>query len=209
LDFSDRNLASTLSIFGPGSIAPSAILYDAWESYNNRSPKADESIRSIKTELAKAVDECIEAAGQEWESHWQRRLLNVRLIFSESLRQFSPANAGSKVWSRILRFLQPYRFREHGSNIESFECCEVLRNRHTTYLFAVRCHTSLTLIALINHQIQLRFPFALDKSIDFTQSTPPGTTYILAPKSKTRHRPQTLGMCQNCPHKTFGNRSRR
>lgn len=144
LDFSDRNIASTLSIFGPGSIAPSAILYDAWESYNNRSPKADESIRSIKTELAKAVDECIEAAGQEWEPHWQRRLLNVRLIISELLHQFSPAIVGSKVWSRILRFLQPYRFREHGPSIESFECCEVLRDRHTTYLFAVRCHSPLT-----------------------------------------------------------------
>jgi len=84
LDSYDENLASTLSVFGPGSIAPSAILYDAWESYNNRSPKADESIRSIKTELAKAVDECIEAAGQEWESYWQRRLLSVRSIFLQA-----------------------------------------------------------------------------------------------------------------------------
>ena len=209
LDFSDRNIASTLSIFGPGSIAPSAILYDAWESYNNRSPKADESIRSIKTELAKAVDECIEAAGQEWEPHWQRRLLNVCLIFPELLHQFSPANAGSKVWSRILRFLQPYRFREYGSSIESFECCEVLRDRHTTYLFAVRCHSPLTWVVLIHLQIQLRLSFTLDNSIDVTQSTPPGTTYILVSKFKTGHRTQTLGMCQNCSHKTFGNRWRR
>lgn len=70
-------IASTLSIFRPGSTSSSAILYDAWESFTNRSPKADESIRSIKPELAKAVDQCIEAAGQEWEPYWQRRLLNV------------------------------------------------------------------------------------------------------------------------------------
>ena len=46
-----------------------------------KSPKADESIRSIRPELAKAVDECIDAAGEEWEPHWQRRLLNVRDFF--------------------------------------------------------------------------------------------------------------------------------
>jgi len=70
--------ASTLSIFKPGSTSPSATLYDAWENFSKRSPKADESIRSIRPDLAAAVDECIDAAGQEWEPKWQRRLLNVR-----------------------------------------------------------------------------------------------------------------------------------
>lgn len=69
--------ASSVSVFRPGSTSPSAILFDAWESFDRRSPKADESIRSIRTELAAAVDECIQAAGMEWESTWQRRLLNV------------------------------------------------------------------------------------------------------------------------------------
>ena len=69
--------ASTLSVFRPGSTFPSAILYDAWESFNQRSPKADDSIRSIRPDLAKAVDDCIDAAGQEWEPYWQRQLLNV------------------------------------------------------------------------------------------------------------------------------------
>lgn len=69
-----------MSIFRPGSTSPSAILYDAWESFTQRLPKADESIRSIRPELAGAVDECIEAAGQEWEPYWQRRLLNVGLL---------------------------------------------------------------------------------------------------------------------------------
>lgn len=73
------SLVSTTSIFRPGSTSPSAILFDAWESFTGRSPKADENIRSIRPELAKAVDECIDAAGQEWEPHWQRRLLNVCL----------------------------------------------------------------------------------------------------------------------------------
>jgi hypothetical protein len=73
--------ASTLSVFKPGSTSPSAILFDAWQNFVDKSPKADESIRSIRPELAKAVDECIDAAGQEWEPSWQRRLLNVWFIF--------------------------------------------------------------------------------------------------------------------------------
>lgn len=52
-------------------------MYDAWENFSRKSPKADESIRGIRPELAAAVDECIDAAGQEWEPYWQRRLLNV------------------------------------------------------------------------------------------------------------------------------------
>lgn len=83
--FSLRDSASTLSIFRPGSTSPSAILYDAWESFTQRLPKADESIRSIRPELAAAVDECIDAAGQEWEPFWQRRLLNVKFPIRSNL----------------------------------------------------------------------------------------------------------------------------
>lgn len=75
--FSDAVPASSVSVFRPGSTSPSAILFDAWESFNNRSPKADENIRSIKLDLAAAVDEVIDAAGQEWEPEWQRKLLSV------------------------------------------------------------------------------------------------------------------------------------
>lgn len=69
--------ASSVSVFRPGSTSPSAILYDAWENFSRKSPKADESIRSVRPELATAVNECIDAAGREWEPNWQRRLLNV------------------------------------------------------------------------------------------------------------------------------------
>lgn len=69
-----------MSVFRPGSTSPSAILFDAWENFSRRSPKADESIRSIRPELAAAVDECIDAAAREWEPYWQRRLLNVSLF---------------------------------------------------------------------------------------------------------------------------------
>jgi len=68
-----------MSVFRPGSTSPAAILFDAWESFTQRSSKADESIRSIRPDLAAAVNECIDAAGCEWEPYWQRRLLSVRL----------------------------------------------------------------------------------------------------------------------------------
>ena len=68
---------STLAVFSPGSTHPAAILYDALDHFERKSPKADESIRSIRPELANAVDTCIEAAGRELEVMWQRRLLKV------------------------------------------------------------------------------------------------------------------------------------
>ncbi|KAF9445538.1 vacuolar protein sorting-associated protein 16 [Macrolepiota fuliginosa MF-IS2] len=104
--------ASTLSIFRPGSTSPSAILYDAWESFNNRSPKADESIRSIKPELAKAVDECIEAAGQEWEPYWQRRLLNAAKFGRGYLDFHNPVDFVNM--GQTLKVLNAVRFYEIG-----------------------------------------------------------------------------------------------
>ena len=68
---------SSLAVFSPGSSHPASVLYDALEHFDQKSPKADESIRSIRPDLANAVDTCIEAAGHEIESHWQKRLLKV------------------------------------------------------------------------------------------------------------------------------------
>lgn len=67
----------TLAVFSPGSTHPAAILYDALDHFDRKSPKADESIRSIRPELANAVDTCIQAAGRETEVTWQRKLLKV------------------------------------------------------------------------------------------------------------------------------------
>ena len=130
------------------------------------------------------------------------------LYFFKLIHISSLAGAGSKIWARLLRFSQPYRFREYGSNLESFEYHEVSCNWHTAYLFAVRCYSPLVRIILTQYQIQLCFPFTLDNSIDFTPSTSPGITYILIPQLEAWRRPQTLGMRQSFPHKTFSNRWR-
>lgn len=77
---SDRTDTS-LAVFQPGSEHPAAVLYDALDHFEHKSPKADEAIRSIRPDLARAVDTCIEAAGREWEVNWQRRLLKARISF--------------------------------------------------------------------------------------------------------------------------------
>ncbi|KAF5390852.1 hypothetical protein D9757_004539 [Collybiopsis confluens] len=103
---------STLSIFRPGSTSPAAILYDAWESFSQRSPKADESIRSIRPELAAAVDGCIDAAGQEWEPFWQRRLLSAAKFGQGFLDLYNPTDFINM--GQTLKVLNAVRFYEIG-----------------------------------------------------------------------------------------------
>ena len=71
---------SSQDVFRPGSASPSAILFEAAELFEKKSPKADEYIRNIRPELVGAVDTCIDAAGREFEAHWQKKLLRVRCL---------------------------------------------------------------------------------------------------------------------------------
>ncbi|KAI7862783.1 Vps16, C-terminal region-domain-containing protein [Spinellus fusiger] len=69
--------AANEEIFKIGSTSPAAMLYDALDHYERKSPKADENIRSIRPELIDAVDCCVEAAGFEFHHHYQRSLLKA------------------------------------------------------------------------------------------------------------------------------------
>ncbi|KDQ58687.1 hypothetical protein JAAARDRAFT_57575 [Jaapia argillacea MUCL 33604] len=111
-DFIEKVPASCISIFRPGSTAPSAILYDAWENFSRRSPKGDEGIRSIRPDLAAAVNECIDAAGQEWEPYWQRRLLNVAKFGRSFLDLYDPSDFVNM--GHALKVLNAVRFYEIG-----------------------------------------------------------------------------------------------
>ncbi|KAF8887599.1 vacuolar protein sorting-associated protein 16 [Infundibulicybe gibba] len=111
-DFVQKVPASSLSIFRPGSTSPSAILYDAWDSFTQRSPKADESVRSIRPDLASAVDECIDAAGREWEPFWQRRLLNAAKFGRGFLDLYNPTDFVNM--GQTLKVLNAIRFYEIG-----------------------------------------------------------------------------------------------
>ncbi|KAG7441120.1 vacuolar protein sorting-associated protein 16 [Guyanagaster necrorhizus] len=104
--------ASVLAIFRPGSTAPAAILYDAWQSFTERSPKADESIRNIRPDLAIAVDQCIDAAGQEWEPYWQRSLLNAAKFGRGFLDFYNPTDFINM--GQTLKVLNAVRYYEIG-----------------------------------------------------------------------------------------------
>jgi hypothetical protein len=87
-------------------------LFDAWDSFNQRSPKAHESIRSIRPDLAKAVDECIDAAGQEWEPFWQRLLLSAAKFGRGFLDIFNPTDFVTM--GQTLKVLNAVRYYEIG-----------------------------------------------------------------------------------------------
>jgi hypothetical protein len=76
-EFLQRVPDSTEAIFKIGSTAPASMLFDATEHFYRNSPKADELIRAIGTDLADAVDMCVEAAGHERKFGAQRALLRA------------------------------------------------------------------------------------------------------------------------------------
>ncbi|KAJ7892873.1 vacuolar assembling/sorting protein VPS16 [Mycena olivaceomarginata] len=91
---------SSASIFRPGSTSASAILYDAWESFSQRSPQGGRE------------HSCIEAAGQEWEPYWQRRLLNAAKFGRGFLDLHNPTDFINM--GQTLKVLNAVRFYEIG-----------------------------------------------------------------------------------------------
>ncbi|KAL6303033.1 vacuolar protein sorting-associated protein 16 [Sparassis latifolia] len=149
-DFLQKVPAASVSVFRPGSTSPSAILYDAWENFSHRSPKADESIRSIRPELAAAVNECIDAAGHEWEPYWQRRLLNAAKFGRAFLDLYDPSDFVHM--GQVLKVLNAVRYYEIGIPISYTQYVQVspshLINRLTArnhHLLALRISSFLSL----------------------------------------------------------------
>lgn len=68
-----------VDVFKIGSIAPSAMLFDAMELYQKEDAKSDENMRCIKKDgkLLDAVQSCIEAASHEFSPESQARLLRA------------------------------------------------------------------------------------------------------------------------------------
>ncbi|WVF72368.1 hypothetical protein IAT40_007183 [Kwoniella sp. CBS 6097] len=102
----------TLAVFSPGSSHPAAILYDALDHFDRKSPKADESIRSIRPDLANAVDTCVEAAGREIEVTWQRRLLRAAQFGRAFMDLYNPSDFVGM--AQTLKVLNAVRYYEVG-----------------------------------------------------------------------------------------------
>ncbi|KAI9340769.1 Vps16, N-terminal region-domain-containing protein [Zopfochytrium polystomum] len=75
--FLQRVPAPTEDVFKIGSTSAGAILYDAWDHFGKKSPRAEENIRNISGELAIAVDVCLEAAAHEFDQNRQTTLLKA------------------------------------------------------------------------------------------------------------------------------------
>ncbi|OSC98084.1 vacuolar protein sorting-associated protein 16 [Trametes coccinea BRFM310] len=137
-DFLQKVPASSVSVFRPGSTSPSAILFDAWENFSRRSPKADESIRSIRPELATAVDECIDAAAREWEPFWQRKLLNAAKFGRSFLDLYDPSDFIHV--GQALKVLNAVRYYEIGIPLSYAQYAQLSPSHLVSRLLARNLH---------------------------------------------------------------------
>lgn len=76
-DFLQKVPDVTDEVFRFGTESPASILLDAAEQLENQSPKADDNIQLIRSNLVEAVDTCVAAAGHEFNVFWQKQLLKA------------------------------------------------------------------------------------------------------------------------------------
>lgn len=77
-EFLERVPQDTIEVLGAQTESSAAsILLDAVGQLELESPKADDYIQLIRPNLTEAVDTCVNAAGREFETHWQKRLLKA------------------------------------------------------------------------------------------------------------------------------------
>ncbi|KAL9081601.1 MAG: hypothetical protein Q9159_007217 [Coniocarpon cinnabarinum] len=98
--------------FNIGSTAPPAVLLDAIEQFEQRSPKADDNIQLLRPSLVEAVDACIAAAGHEFNTHWQKQLLKAASFGKNVLEGYDSDEFVSM--SESIRVLNAVRSHEVG-----------------------------------------------------------------------------------------------
>ncbi|KJE95370.1 vacuolar assembling/sorting protein VPS16 [Capsaspora owczarzaki ATCC 30864] len=113
-EFMQKVPVSVENVFKIGSLHAGAKLYEAYLQYEKRSPKADEYIRTIKTDnqLTEAVDTCIEAAAHEHSHKLQRQLLQAASFGKGFLEYYDSEKFVTMC--QTLRVLNAARFYEIG-----------------------------------------------------------------------------------------------
>ncbi|KAJ3045631.1 hypothetical protein HK097_001142, partial [Rhizophlyctis rosea] len=111
-EFLQRVPTVTEDVYKIGSTKPGAILFDAFEHFERGSPRADENIRNIKTDLTEAVDTCLEAAGHELDVGRQRDLLKAA-SFGKAFLDAYPADKFADM-CRAIRVLNAVRHYDIG-----------------------------------------------------------------------------------------------
>ena len=143
-EFLERVPEDTLQVFGQSSeSSPASILVDAVGQLEVQSPKADDYIQLIRPNLTDAVDTCVNAAGREFDNHWQKRLLKAASFGKSVLDIYNSDDFVDMC--ETLRVLNAVRFYEIGMPI-SYEqyhrltperLIRRLLNRHE-YLLALK-----------------------------------------------------------------------
>jgi len=130
-------------VFRLGTDSPASILLDAVEQLEMQSPKADDNIQLIRPHLVEAVDTCVNAAGLEFNIHWQKQLLKAASFGKSVLDIYNSDDFVDMC--ETLRVLNAMRFFEIGLPL-SYEQYQRLSpsgliarllNRHE-YLLALR-----------------------------------------------------------------------
>lgn len=133
----------TDKVFRFGTESPASILLDAVAQLEIQSPKADDNIQLIRSNLVEAVDTCVNAAGHEFSVHWQKQLLKAASFGKSVLDIYNSDDFVDMC--ETLRVLNAVRFYEVGLPL-SYEQYQRLTpegliarllNRHE-YLLALR-----------------------------------------------------------------------
>jgi vacuolar protein sorting-associated protein 16 len=116
---------------------------DSVDQLDKKSPKADENIQRIRHNLSEAVDICVKAAGHEFDSYWQKRLLKAA-SFGKSVLELYNSDDFVEMTEK-LRVLKAVRDFQIGMPISYEQYMRLtpeklvkrLVNRHE-YLLAIR-----------------------------------------------------------------------
>ena len=129
-------------VFKLGSTSPAAVLLDSIEQLERRSPKADENIQRIKPYLPEAVDTCVRAAGHEYNTQLQKKLLKAASFGKSALNLYNSDDFVDMCERlRVLNAVRDYRVGlsmtyEQFASLGPERLISRLMNRHE-YLLAI------------------------------------------------------------------------
>ena len=136
--------------FKLGSTAPSSVLLDAMQQLEKQSPKADDDIQLIRSNLDEAIDTCIRAAGHEYSPHWQKQLLRAASFGKSVLDLYNSDDFVNMCETlRLLNAVRDYQIGmplsyEQYLRLTPGSLIQRLMNRHE-YLLAIKLSEHLRL----------------------------------------------------------------
>ncbi|KAL8835622.1 MAG: hypothetical protein Q9170_003239 [Blastenia crenularia] len=142
----------TEDVFRLGSTSSASVLLDAVDQLEKKSPKADDNIRLIRSSLPDAVGTCVQAAGHEFDVHWQKQLLKAASFGKSILDLYSSDDFVDMCeMIRILNAVRDYKIGlpisyDQYQRLTSEKLIQRLINRHE-YLLAIRLSEHLRLPA--------------------------------------------------------------